>query len=55
MSSATVRGKTTLEKYSFCDLLINKRYLASFAETMPLITLGLSKVIDELQVFDLKI
>ncbi|MCB7112429.1 hypothetical protein LIZ85_21660, partial [[Eubacterium] rectale] len=30
-SFAIVRGKTTLEKYSFCDLLINKRDLTSFA------------------------
>jgi len=31
-SSATVRGKTILEKYSFCDELINKRDLTSFAD-----------------------
>jgi len=31
-SFATVRGKTTLEKYSFCDKLINKRDLTSFAD-----------------------
>ena len=59
MSSATVRGKTTLDKYSFCDELINKRYLTSFADDKCFWFFWqmrniVSQGTNELQAFDLK-
>ena len=53
MSSATVRGKTTLDKYSFCDELINKRYLTSFADDKCFWFFWQNKRTNELQKFDL--